>query len=141
MVIPIYPSSISCGHFVHLVHFGLFDIAAIFGLFGIAAIFGLFGIAAIQSFSSHTGINLNVVSFNLDLHQNLVIAIIEHTIIIVITTNIVVVVIVSTDIVVSSIIFCIGMTLPYTPWLQRWLSLRFVGQSNHYVAVLIALSQ
>ena len=134
MVIPIYPSSISCGHFVHLVHFGLFDIAAIFGLFGIAAI---------QSFSSHTGINLNVVSFNLDLHQNLVIAIIEHTtiIIIVITTNIVVVVIVSTDIVVSSIIFCIGMTLPYTPWLQRWLSLRFVGQSNHYAAVLIALSQ
>ena len=133
MVIPIYPSSISCGHFVHLVHFGLFDIAAIFGLFGIAAI---------QSFSSHTGINLNVVSFNLDLHQNLVIATIEHTIVVVvITTNIVVVVIVSTDIVVSSIIFCIGMTLPYTPWLQRWLSLRFVGQSNHYVAVLIALSQ
>ena len=49
-----------------------------FGLFDIAAIFGLFGIAAIQSFSSHTGINLNVVSFNLDLHQNLVIAIIDQ---------------------------------------------------------------
>ena len=40
-----------------------------------------------------------------------------------------------------SIIFCIGvMTLPYTPP-HRWLSPRFVGQSNHYAALLIALSQ
>ena len=43
----------SCGHFVPRAHSGVFDIAAI------------------QSFSSRTGINLNVAGFNLEQHQNL----------------------------------------------------------------------